>query len=248
MSDEVDSLKAPLTKIAPGSLIAGSVIGCVIAAIVSILVVDRLVVLTVEPINMPNDEQLAEYNAARAAFRFTKATVDVSIIGAMFGLFAGLLGIRKLPGTLLATATGAISGALGGYLSVAAVMYFEGFRDVPPVWAGVSIDPLLQAFLAQCLVWCLIGIGVGGGLLLLSGRGVKSCGLGAIGGLIGGLAGACLYAILSSVIFSSSNNVYVRPAQWGELLLWASIGGFAVAAGIVRAVSPGKSMPDSSPA
>jgi hypothetical protein len=227
-------------SLSPGKLIAGGFLGCCLAAGLFSLVFDRYFVLRAELANMPNDVQLAEYNAARYSFGLQKGAAQIAALGLLVGLAIGAVGLRHPLAALFAGGLGALLGGLGGWLSAMLVAWLEKFRDEPPVVLGVPIDPLLQAVLIQASSWCLVGMAVGFGLFLAY-SGLKQALSAAVGGLLGGVIVAFLYVIVSSIPpFANANNLRTVPESLLEMLVWAVLGGLALAGCIYASVQPKK--------
>lgn len=204
-----------------------SLIGCLLAAGLSFLVVNQI--HPVSPFEdlpelgaYPSAELLSQYRTAEYAFQTVNSAVNGSILGAFIGLLVGALTAAKRGlGAIVGGLAGALAGGLGGYVAGTLVVGAI-YQSTPP--------SLLQSVGYLSLIWGLIGAAVCGAMAAIHNRSQILTAV--VTGALVATLGALLYNVVASILFPMSNLVYLTPKTMNERLVWAMCFGIALGVGI----------------
>lgn len=186
----------------------------------------------------PSSEYMVRYKIAFHKMICGNYSIHFAICGALIGLACGAIGATKpsVPASSVAAVGGAVGGAICGYFggmllghltTLAMDVNWETVRYI-----GIPIDQFIQTTLMQCMVWIIIGTGIGLASTIPSGS-VTRYRLGILGGVVGGLIAGIVYSLAAAIAFSSSNAVDFVPKYREEIFLWTTVCSLSIFVGLI---------------
>ncbi len=220
------------------------VLGAVIAAILSFIVLKTMYPIFVVPVEIAT---LPEQSPIWIYERYEKASyeVDGKNFSILFGVIGAILGAscvvfsfgaRSFKSIVIAAIGAGGLGAAGAFMSNWMFNNMRVNSGKNAMIMGISLDGMTQSIIGYSLLWGLIGLGVGVGIG--SNRNVVKSLVAGISGFCGGVLGAILYVFLTAQISIGTVMNQVYPLGDTSQAVWLAL--FTVVVAICIALGSGE--------
>ena len=177
-----------------------------------------------------SDELILQHRIAAFEYRSKNYGVELAIVGLSLGLAIGAF--SGSPKRMLSTFAGGIAGALTGGI----VGYVGGLivgqsiirNEQQGLQASMGLQTIVWGLILASVVWSVATLHVGA---------KRACSHLLIG-LIAGFAVAVTQFVISSVVFPSSNPLFLIPEQPSERVYW--LAAFPIVSGLIVAMGVAK--------
>ena len=178
-------------------------------------------------------ELIQEHRDAAFAYRSRNYGLDLAIVGLTFGVFFGAFSLSRkrtlsvIAGGVIGALTGAVLGFVGGLLATQSILR----SDPQDLQTSMGLQSIVWGLIFASVLWVVATLHIGA---------IRACAHLLIG-LLAGFAVALVQFVISTMMYPSSNPMFLVPDGHTERICWLVT--FPIVSGLILALGVARFLP-----